>query len=233
MHMTHYGIAQWVDFARNVVSREDESVMRVHLETDCAECRELEKFCQELNTICRGKTVCVVPDEVIRQARGIFPAASPGRPKRAARVPVMLVFDSFLVPSPAGLRTTWQVGWQALYRAGSCSVDLRIEPDLTSSRAAIIGQISNHVAPELQMAGLPVCLKEGKLVIAESRSNQFGEFQMEYEQQGAVQLCIYLEDGNKCIQVPLKRLVSDRASAKTRLNLTPPSARNRGRSGDL
>ena len=231
--MTHYGIAQWVDFARNVVSPEDESVMRVHLETGCAECRELEQFCQELTTICRGNTVCVVPDGVIRQARAIFPAASPGRPKRAARIPVMLVFDSFLVPSPAGLRTTWQVGWQALYRAGNCSVDLRIEPDLTSSRAAIIGQISNHVAPELQMAGLPVCLKEGKLVIAESRSNQFGEFQMEYEQQGAVQLCIYLEDGNKCIQVPLKRLVSDRAPVKTRLNLTPPSGRNRTRSGDL
>jgi hypothetical protein len=63
------------------------------------------------------------------------------------------------------------------------------------------------------MRDLPVCLKQGKLVLAEGRSNRFGEFQLEYEQQSRVYLCIYLDGGSKCIQVPIKRLVPDKRTA--------------------
>jgi hypothetical protein len=166
---------------------------------------------------------CEVPESAIVFARAIFPRQVPSRIRRAVRIPVTLIFDSFLAPSPAGLRATWQIGWQALFRAGDCSVDLRIEPDLGSSRAAVIGQISNHVAPEVDMADLSVCLKQGKVVIAEARSNRFGEFQMEYEQHGRIQLCIYMEDGSKCIQVPIKRLVPDKRSAMSRVGTGAPA----------
>ena len=97
------------------------------------------------------------------------------------------------------MRATWQVGWQALYRAGDCSLDIRVEPELASSRAAVIGQISNHVRPEREDGGLPVRLNAGKLVVAETRSNGFGEFVMEYEREARLQLCIYLEDRSKRI----------------------------------
>jgi hypothetical protein len=86
---------------------------------------------------------------------------------------------------------------------------LRVEPELHSSRAAIIGQVSCHAAPETGMGNLPVCLKAGKLIVAETRSNQYGEFQMEYEQQKRLQLCVYLEGGSKTFQVPVKRLSTD------------------------
>jgi hypothetical protein len=171
-----------------------------------------------------------VPESAVRLAQAIFPAQAPPRPKRVARIPVELIFDSFLVPSPVGLRATWQVGWQALYRAGDCSVDLRVEPDLGSSRAAVIGQISNHVAPDVEMAGIPVCLKHGKLVLAEARSNRFGEFQMEYEQQGRIQLCIYLSGGSQCIQVPIKKLATDRRSFAGRVNGGAPARSARSES---
>jgi len=82
---------------------------------------------------------------------------------------------------------------------------------LHSSRAAIIGQISSHASPEKEMGNLPVCLKSGKLVVAQTRSNRFGEFLMEYEQQKRLQLCVYLEGGSKTIQVPVKRLATDTA----------------------
>jgi hypothetical protein len=145
---------------------------------------------------------------------------------------VELIFDSFLAPSPAGLRATWQVGWQALYSAGDCSVDVRVEPDLGSSRAAVIGQISNHVAPHVEMADIPVCLKQGKLVLAEARSNRFGEFQMEYEHQGRIQLCIYLSEGSKCIQVPIKKLATDKRPLTGRMNGRSPAASTRSESLD-
>jgi hypothetical protein len=137
------------------------------------------------------------------------------RPQRGNRLPIETIFDSFLVPSPVGLRATWQVGWQGLYRAGDCSVDLRIEPELKSSRAAVIGQITNHALPEFQMGDLPVCLRAGKVVVAETLSNRFGEFQMEYDQQSRLKLCIELRD-SKSIQVPLKKFISEQPAAKSR-----------------
>ena len=95
----------------------------------------------------------------------------------------------------------------------NCSVDLRIEPELKSERAAVIGQITNHVLPELEMSNLPVSLRAGKQVVAETVSNRFGEFQMEYHQQAQLKLCIHLQD-SKSIQVPLKRFTSDQRPRK-------------------
>jgi hypothetical protein len=80
---------------------------------------------------------------------------------------------------------------------------------LKSTRAAVIGQISNHVLPDSEMGNIPVSLCVGKQVVAETLSNRFGEFQMEYEQQARLKLCIYLKDSRN-IQVPLKRLTSEK-----------------------
>jgi hypothetical protein len=224
--MKHYGIAQWVDFARGLVTAEDAAAMRKHAST-CQECREMADYCSSLARVCTGMETSDVPADVIRRALSVFPVKFQERPKRSFRIPAELIYDSFLVPAPAGLRSNWQVGWQALYHAGDCSLDLRIEPELRSSRAAVIGQISNHVAPDDHMVGIPVCVKAGRLVVAETRSNQFGEFQMEYEQQNRLQLCVYLEGGAKSILVPLKKFVPAAPAGAGRLNLGSGVSRRR------
>jgi hypothetical protein len=75
------------------------------------------------------------------------------------------------------------------------------------------------VLPEIEMADIPICLRSGKLVVAETISNRFGEFQMEYEQQGRLQLCVYLDGGARRIQVPLKKLAADKHVGRDRLNI--------------
>jgi hypothetical protein len=217
--MKHYGIAQWVDYTRGLVPDLDGSAMQRHLGEGCSECQELADFCSKISDICQDMAAIIVPDSLVRQARTIFPARKAETPRRAFRIPVELIYDSFLVPSPAGLRATWQVGWQALYRAGDCSLDLRVEPELHSSRAAVIGQISNHVLPGDRMEGIPVYVKSGRVVVAETRSNAFGEFQMEYEQEGRLQLCVDLENGSRRFQVPLKKFASDRLAGVQRAAL--------------
>jgi hypothetical protein len=225
--MNHYGSSQWVDFARGLVSEQDQVLMRSHLSGGCPDCRQVSELFFKLANVCRNMTVNEVPESVVRCAHGIFPARRPERPRRAIRIPIDLVYDSLLAPAPAGLRATWQVGWQALYRAGDCSVDLRIEPELHSGRAAVIGQVSNHSAPETQMENIPVYLKSGKLVVGETLSNRFGEFQMEYEQQPRLQLCIYLDGGARCIQVPLKKFAAEKPVGGDRLNLGAVGGRKR------
>jgi hypothetical protein len=201
-----------------MVAGDDAAQMRAHLHSGCLECCRLSEFSSKLSMTCTGLASASVPDSSLRLARAIFPVRMQERPKRGNRLPVEMIFDSFLVPSAVGLRSTWQVGWQGLYRAGDCSVDLRIEPELKSSRAAVIGQITSHVQPAVEMGNLPVCLRSGKLVVAETKSNRFGEFQMEYDQQTQLKLCIYLRD-SKSIQVPLKKFTSDHPVAKRRTSV--------------
>jgi hypothetical protein len=204
--MKHYGIHEWVDFARGARDESGLSAMRAHLETGCADCGQVAAFFQSLASVCRE--MAETPESVARLARAICPARPSTRARSAIRIPVELIFDSFLVPAPSGLRATWQVGWQALYRAGDCSLDVRVEPDLRSSKAAVIGQVLNHALPELGMGDVPVCLRSGRQVVAETRSNRFGEFQMEYEQQGRLQLWIYLDGGARRIVAPLRKIAA-------------------------
>jgi len=221
--MTHYAMVEWVDFTRGFAPEAVLAAMRDHLASGCVECRRLADFCETLTRVCRGMRLQEAPESAARCARAICPARPAEPRRRGLRIPVELIFDSFLAPSPAGLRASWQVGWQALYRAGDCSLDVRIEPDLRSSRAAVIGQVSNHASPEIQMEDIPVYLKSGKQVVAETRSNRFGEFQIEYEQQSRLQLHIYLDGGARCIVAPLRRIAADKSGGS--LSLT--SARKR------
>lgn len=222
--MKHYGVGEWVDFARGLTPVAEGEAMGAHLRVGCPECQELADFCAKLHTVCREMSASSVPEWIVRNALAICPAQRAKPRTRAFRLPVELVYDSFLAPAPAGLRTAWQRGWQALYRAGDCSLDLRIEPEMHSSRAALIGQISNHALPKNRMEGLPVCVKQGRMVVAETRSNEFGEFQMEYEQRGRLQLCVNLENGSKRFQVPLRKLaVADPAAGTDRVGLPEPA----------
>jgi hypothetical protein len=225
--MKHYGIAQWVDFARGVTPEQEGIVMREHLASGCQECLPVVALCDKLARLCLDLAPRRAPEDVVRNARAIFPIRWPDRPRRAVRIPVELIYDSFLAPVAVGMRASWQVGWQGLYRAGDCSLDLRIEPDLQSSRAAVIGQVSNYSVPETEMANIPVCLRSGRLVVAETLSNRFGEFQMEYEQQGRLRLCVYLDGGARRIQVPLKKLVADKQAGRDRLKTGTASGKKR------
>jgi hypothetical protein len=205
--MKHYAIDQWADFTRGVLAEEQRTPMQGHLDRGCQKCRHLSDFTAKLAVTCTSLAMDPVPESTVRLARAIFPVRVPDRPKRGNR----------LAPSAVGLRATWQVGWQGLYRAGNCSIDLRIDPELSSSRAVCVGQITNHALPEQEMGSLPVCLRSGKLIVAETLSNRFGEFQMEYDQQSQLKLCIHLRD-SKSIQVPLRKFISDQPVAKNRVS---------------
>jgi hypothetical protein len=216
--MNHYGIAQWVDLARGLAPRNEQIAMQEHLAAGCSRCAQMVEFCDRLARTCSGMATRA-PDFVVRRAREICQKRLPDHPQRTIRIPVELVFDSFLAPATAGLRGAWQRGWQALYRAGNCSLDIRIEPELHSPRASVIGQIFNHVQPETQLADVGVCLKSGRSVLVATCSNEHGEFQMEFQPQSRLQLCIFLDGGCKRIQVPIRRLTED---SPRRMNRSHP-----------
>jgi hypothetical protein len=210
--MKHFETGDWIDFARNACTPTRRASLESHLETGCSECQRAAEFFGKFARITKAMSSESVPAAMVRQAEAIYPSRRPSSWKRALRVPAALVYDSFRAPLPAGLRSTWQMGWQAMFRAGDCSLDLRIEPDLRSSRATLTGQVSNHLLPNLQMGDIPVSLRSGRRTVAETTSNLFGEFQLEYDQASRLELCIDLEGGCKRIVAPLRRITPDGAA---------------------
>ena len=181
--------------------------MREHLAGGCASCEELATFCDSLAKVCRGAAVRLAPEPAARHARAIFPAPAAKPSRRRFRLPIEMIYDSFLSPAPVGLRASWDLGFQALYHAGDYSLDFRVEPGPPDGHPTIVGQIANRKMPEADMTGFAVSLKAGKAIVAQTKSNRFGEFQFEYEERKGLRLKVELEDEQE-VEVPLRQLAN-------------------------
>ena len=91
-----------------------------------------------------------------------------------------------------------------LYHAGDYSLDFVVKHAASSSRISVVGQILK-LNSEAQMSNIPVTLKLGTTTIAETLSNQFGEFHLECEQRKHVALRVHLEPYARFIDIPLHR----------------------------
>jgi hypothetical protein len=205
--MKDYTIAQWIDFARGISPENEARQMREHLAGGCASCQELATFCDSLAQVCRGASDHVAPEPAARCARAIFPAPIAKPSQRRFRLPIEMIYNSFLSPVPVGLRASWELGFQALYHAGDYSLDFRVEPGPPDGHPTIVGQIANRKMPEADMAGFAVSLKAGRAIVAQTRSNRFGEFQFEYEERKGLRLKVELENEQE-VEVPLRQLAN-------------------------
>jgi CheY-like chemotaxis protein len=92
-----------------------------------------------------------------------------------------LIFDSFLQPAPAGIRSSQPAGRRVVYQADSLVVDLLLEPPQTDSRRiSLVGQLLDSAKPKRQLDILSVALQGRKGPIAVASTNKFGEFHFEF-----------------------------------------------------
>src|SRR6266496_2066973 len=101
--MSHYAIDQLVDFTRGIVTGDVQEQINAHLSSGCLECGRVAEFTQKLARSCISSATVQVPESTLRLARAIFPVRVSSRPQRGNRIPIELIFDSFLAPAPLGL----------------------------------------------------------------------------------------------------------------------------------
>ena len=123
-----------------------------------------------------------------------------------------LISDSFRDPLPAGVRGLHDRSRRLLYGAGSLSVDLLIEPEPgASNRLTLAGQILDSAKPDRKFEGVPVTLQGWKGAAAQATTEEFGEFQLDFNFEANVSLEIRIAETN-CITVPLPVLERARRS---------------------
>ncbi|MGH9712978.1 MAG: hypothetical protein ACRD5M_06735 [Candidatus Acidiferrales bacterium] len=136
-----------------------------------------------------------------------------------------LLFDSFRSPMPAGVRSASVTARQMLFGAGNYRLDLRIEPLEDSDKVALLGQILNSSEPDEPIGIVAVVLRRGNKVLAQSVTNLFGEFELEFNLENSLQLHAHLPQG-QVVRVPLVEPIGDVAArgpgADDSRGVTPP-----------
>jgi hypothetical protein len=200
--MRHYSLEKWVDFARNVIDEDERIKMQSHLQTGCAACSRELRMWQRLQQVARREAVYAPPEGTLRTVNATFANRSAGQLHQAKSEAATLLFDSFRGPLLAGVRSTESASQQLLYGAGDYRIDVRIEPQMDSEKVVLIGQVLNAADPDERLAAVPVRLFTGRKMLAESMTNEFGEFQIECELEESFRLLVLLADGRQ-VSIPL------------------------------
>jgi hypothetical protein len=155
----------------------------------------------------RNEGLFPVPAELARNAAAIFERRQGCRGFDLPRIVARLVYDSFQSPAPAGVRSVAASTREILYRARDYRIDLRLDSDPAQGQWSVAGQIADQAQPQRDFGGVPVFLTSRKKVIAFTRTNQFGEFQIEYPYQRDLRLSIPLNAVGKRIEIPIRAVL--------------------------
>jgi len=201
--MEHFSNELFADVVRGINSNGHVDLQK-HLAERCSQCTHaFDTWLRLQSTTAREKTYCP-PANAVRMAKLEFKA------RHSEEVEAKIVFDSLTQPALAGVRSAGAAAArQMVYEVEGVMVDLRFDRPPRSSCISLIGQVLDQKAPRVSLANAAVMLwNEKGLVLAETRTNGLGEFQLEFEVQNRLRLSIQALAG-KLIRIPLANLHLD------------------------
>jgi hypothetical protein len=138
--------------------------------------------------------------------------AGVGSIRQQADTSAELLFDSFLQPASAGLRSGSIGLRQMLYRADPYQIDLQIEADREHNRLLVAGQLLDVSHPEMACRSVQVTLSNLRGNPVNAATNHFGEFLAEVENSGDLELS-FLGHSGKRIVILLRGAVEQSSGA--------------------
>jgi hypothetical protein len=195
--MKHYTTEQWADFARGLVAGNDKMLMQKHLD-GCEQCTGEMTLWKRVSDVAKQQPAIELSEGAVRYAKAVFAAQKPQAETEAAPTMAQLLFDSLMAPATAGVRSAAMAGSrQMLFGLGDHRIDLRMEPQLDSDRVTIMGQLLDSANPSQSFGKVPVHLHLGNKLVATSETNDLGEFHLECQLAGRLQLSATLPQGQK------------------------------------
>ena len=185
----HFTEEDWVEFARGQGDAARRARLRQHLHAGCPRCAQTVRLWKEVLGVAAQDATYAPPDPAVRQARAAFALHGP-RPRRdGIATRVALVFDSFVKPLTAGVRTSGAAPRHLLYKAGRYTIKLRVEPT-DAERVCIAGQILDEHEPAGALQDIAVLAVRGDRTIDRTLTNRLGEFLLEPDGAEDLRLCV-------------------------------------------
>ncbi len=167
--------------------------MQQHIQGGCQKCEETLQVWQSVIAIAEQEAAFMPPSDILRVVKSRFAAAAL-KVSRGFR----MLFDSALQPVTAGIRGSVSAR-QFLYETDDYYIDLRLEPRRDGDRACLIGQVLTRQGMDRTAAGIAIRIQNGKVSIAETVANRFGEFQLEFDGAAGLHISIGGNEDNEIV----------------------------------
>lgn len=207
--MTHFDAAAWADFACDQVAHPLRQRMEEHLRT-CTQCEAAAAMFLRLRRLGEQPQ----PDRaLVEAAYDVFPSPQPPTGLELPRLFTRLLSGAGRETAMPGLRSGIAPSRQVRYQADNLILELRLLEEPGQPQSTLVGMIGPKAAfasgeTPVAVRGLPVYLLLRSKVLAQTSSNEFGEFLLEFEPRTSMRLCVPLALAGARIEVPLSRLLA-------------------------
>jgi len=140
------------------------------------------------------------PDRVVRSVAGYYGLLQPWKVESPVAMIPSLVFDSFLEPLAAGIRSSQLSPRRLVYFAGDLVIDLRLEH--RARRLRLVGQAERR-GPDPSVGEMRVAIQRETKTVARTRCNRYGEFQVELMSKESDEFSVVLSRGKSVVIIPL------------------------------
>lgn len=201
--MAHFSEETWADFVRGICDAKTKSEINSHLDRKCRTCVPAFETWKQVSAAATHEISYAPPEDVVRMAKQEFAVKHASEPAQWSVA--KLVFDTLAQPLAAGVRSGTAKARQLVYEAEGLTVDLRLDTHPRSKRVSAVGQVfDKRFATALGHAAVVLWTNKGNPIL-ETRANERGEFQLEFEAQP--ELRISIEAGGRMpIRIPLAPL---------------------------
>lgn len=186
--MEHFSEQAWADFVRGFENSERRR-LQSHLAGACRDCTASHETWKRIRTVASREGLYTPSADATRMAKLAFAGRFSLQSNSA--VFANLTFDTLRQPALAGIRSGAAAARQLLYETEGVAVDLRFDHSPAVKLIHVTGQILDKRAPHgaIRNAAVTVWTPNG-LPVAEARTNDFGEFRLQFESQEALKLSI-------------------------------------------
>ena len=147
--MKHFTTVEWIDLVNQVVSPSVKQAMEEHL-ADCKQCTTEFLRWQRIRELTLGEASYQPPDQTVRIVKAAYAGSQLAAHRhQGARGVVQILFDSFLQPALAGVRSGGSGTRRMLYGADPYQIDLQIEGQQEGKSLLVTGQLMDFRQPEM------------------------------------------------------------------------------------
>lgn len=207
---------QWTDYARGLAAPAEAQAVSALLAAGDESGLRLHRLAAGMVEAAAEMKGIEVPSEAVERAVSVFVAADAGPLFQLPAIPLRVLFDSFLQPLPAGLRTQGAMHRETIHQAGEFQLCLRLEQEPGTEVMAVIGQLLPNEDIRHGVSHRPVFVFQKDKLVARTLSSDTGEFQLEFSGRQPLRLVLALADPGRRIELDLEPVAGHKRTKRSR-----------------
>jgi hypothetical protein len=189
---SHFSVEEWADFGRGRISPEARSRMEQHLQQGCQSCSETLQVWSGVLEVAARDEAFEPPAGALRCAKALY-GVLPPQPAGGLSMAIAQMVR-FRQPAMAGVRACGSVTGHVLFKEGSLLLDLHLQTRPASQTVSIVGQLVDSTQLDRRFDNRSVALMREKDLLARTTTDEFGEFQLEFEPREDLLLMVEVEN---------------------------------------